>query len=274
MRVRLGEMLAVSALTLSPGTVSAGDDASPFKISEAALAGEGLETFIEYEGAPEAGLQYLLQNQIAVSIYQPQTPASWTVDGFPYDEVVFVLAGELALTDHAGNERLYGPGESVIIPDGFVGEMGARGEVYRQLAVSPSDILAREPGLAEGELPAAPVPVDAATLSGKGLTPMRTDDVPVPQQIGFLLDGNDLAIYVWEVEPFKVTRPLPYDELFQVLEGRLRLSDESGFSEEFAAGDLLVIPSGWTGSWDLGVGENLRLLGVMPAPGSGADGGE
>lgn len=43
-------------------------------------------------------------------------------NGYPIDEFVYVIEGELDTTDHDGTTRSFGPGATFVIPKGWVGE--------------------------------------------------------------------------------------------------------------------------------------------------------
>ncbi|MCP5320228.1 MAG: DUF861 domain-containing protein [Pseudomonadales bacterium] len=43
---------------------------------------------------------------------------------------------------------------------------------------------------------------------------------------------------------------MPYDEYVHILDGGLILTDADGQAHEFKTGDSLVIPKGFTGTWE------------------------
>ena len=54
-----------------------------------------------------------------------------------------------------------------------------------------------------------------------------------------------------------------FDEFIHVLDGTLILTDKQGHAQQFEAGDFLVMPKGFSGTWEtLG---NYRELVVMEA---------
>lgn len=106
---------------------------------------------------------------------------------------------------------------------------------------------------------AAPVKLDSATLAGVGLH----DVPPVPQSYllsgvsrprsRVLYEGDALKVEVYEEQRVKFPLPaqgMPYDEFVHVLDGTLVLTDSIGRSREFNAGDFLVIPKGFKGTWE------------------------
>ena len=106
-----------------------------------------------------------------------------------------------------------------------------------------------------------PIPVEKSFMDGKGLAagdPTEFDDEGVKQdeEPGAFGVHNfhtgKIMVSVYESEPAKVRiEGLPYDEFVQILEGRLILTPDGGDSFEFTQGESLVIPAGFTGSWEM-----------------------
>ena len=65
--------------------------------------------------------------------------------------------------------------------------------------------------------------------------------------------GNQLILEVYEDESatFRVDEPYTFDEYVMVLSGKLILTSADGETQEFVAGDSLVVPKGWTGTWQM-----------------------
>ena len=62
--------------------------------------------------------------------------------------------------------------------------------------------------------------------------------------------GEHFYAGIWESTPGKWAISYTEDEFCTILEGRVTLTDESGKSESFKAGDAFVIPAGFKGSWE------------------------
>ncbi|RDL44554.1 cupin [Marinomonas piezotolerans] len=60
---------------------------------------------------------------------------------------------------------------------------------------------------------------------------------------------------IWEAEPHLERCSCDYDELCHILQGRVRLTDDSGVSREFGAGESFVVAAGFKGTW-----ENLTFV--------------
>jgi uncharacterized cupin superfamily protein len=69
----------------------------------------------------------------------------------------------------------------------------------------------------------------------------------------FLSASGDLSAGIWACEPgaWNIAFALGKDEFFCVIEGRLRITDSDGNAAEFGPGDACVIPSGFTGSFEV-----------------------
>ena len=65
--------------------------------------------------------------------------------------------------------------------------------------------------------------------------------------------GDQLILEVYEDDPatFRIDEPYTFDEFVWVLSGKLILTYADGKSQEFVAGDSLVVPKGFTGTWQM-----------------------
>ena len=115
----------------------------------------------------------------------------------------------------------------------------------------------------------APVRIDPAVLAGEGLEalPPRDPSITVSQRddkssFKSVFEG-DIVSGVFESGPavLKVDG-LPYDEFIHILEGGLVLTGTDGVAHIFETGDYLVLPKGWSGTWEM-VGETFRELIVI-----------
>tara|TARA_B100001059_G_C17575358_1_gene447127 strand:- start:85 stop:492 length:408 start_codon:yes stop_codon:yes gene_type:complete len=76
--------------------------------------------------------------------------------------------------------------------------------------------------------------------------------------------AGDILSFVVDLEPQKFEiEDVGYDEFIHVLEGTLILTDKEGHAQRFDAGECLVMPKGFSGTWEtLG---NYRELVVIEA---------
>ncbi|MBK6348859.1 MAG: DUF861 domain-containing protein [Proteobacteria bacterium] len=130
-------------------------------------------------------------------------------------------------------------------------------------------------GIADGPEPAAlatsvPLRLDAAALKDQALTPRS----PVPKQIllggvsqprsSVLFKSDSIVAVLYEEQPVKLALRapgMPYDEFVHVLGGALILTDADGQTHEFNTGDSLLIPKGFTGTWETRA--NFRELALV-----------
>ena len=78
-----------------------------------------------------------------------------------------------------------------------------------------------------------------------------------------LYRGEELVMEIYEDDPatFAIADPFPFDEYVLVLSGKLILTDAGGQVHEFVAGDSLVIPKGFTGTWKM-LGNYRELVAI------------
>lgn len=83
--------------------------------------------------------------------------------------------------------------------------------------------------------------------------PRQGADVGEPQMSGRIFyEGNGVQIGVWECTPGGWTiENRPDHETVQILAGTARLTNVDGTSVELSTGDVLTLPKGWSGRWDI-----------------------
>ena len=133
-----------------------------------------------------------------------------------------------------------------------------------------------QPGVAAEPDPVAkvatilPLRLDAAALKATVLTPRP----PVPANIllhgvsqprsAVLFKSEAIVAVVFEEQPVKLALKapgMPYDEFVHILDGALVLTDADGQAHEYSAGDSLLIPKGFTGTWETRA--NFRELALV-----------
>jgi hypothetical protein len=118
----------------------------------------------------------------------------------------------------------------------------------------------------------APVRLDRDKIAGLGLTAIPPDafkDILVSgelkMRVATLFEGKELRVSIFESTPAKTnhrTRPTDVDEFVYVLSGKLILTEPNGTSHEYRPGDSLVLPIGYTGTWEM-QGNYRELVVVM-----------
>lgn len=107
----------------------------------------------------------------------------------------------------------------------------------------------------------APVRLNADKIAGLGLTAIPPDaykDILVGgalnMRVATLFEGKELRVSIFESTPAKTdhrTRPTDVDEFVYVLSGKLILTEPNGTAHEYLPGDSLVLPVGYTGTWEM-----------------------
>ena len=107
----------------------------------------------------------------------------------------------------------------------------------------------------------APVRLDPDKIAGLNLTAIPPDaysDILVAGELNMnvatLFEGKELSVSIFESTPAKTdhrTRPTDVDEFVYVLSGKLILTEPNGTRHEFVPGQSLVLPVGYTGTWEM-----------------------
>ena len=75
--------------------------------------------------------------ELFVGAYQA-APAKLTLDGYPYDEFMFLLSGKISITNENGDLEEFYPGQALILKKGFKGTFEMHGNV-RKIAIVNGD---------------------------------------------------------------------------------------------------------------------------------------
>lgn len=118
----------------------------------------------------------------------------------------------------------------------------------------------------------APVRLDPDKIAGLNLTAVPPDayiDIleagELNMRVATLFEGSELRASIFESTPAKTnhrTRPTDVDEFVYVLSGKLILTEPNGTAHEFLPGDSLVLPVGYTGTWEM-QGNYRELVVIM-----------
>jgi len=117
----------------------------------------------------------------------------------------------------------------------------------------------------------APVGFDRDKMAGLGLTAIPPDaykDIlesgELNMRVATLFAGKELRAEIFECTPARTNhrkRPTDGDEFVSVLSGKLILTEPNGTKHEYRPGDSLVLPAGYTGTWEMQ--GNYRELAVV-----------
>lgn len=107
----------------------------------------------------------------------------------------------------------------------------------------------------------APVRLDPDKMAGVGLIPIPSDayiDILVAGELNMkvapLFDSDELTVSIFASTPAKTdhrTRPTDKDEFVYILSGKLILTERDGTVHEYLPGSSLVVPTGYTGTWEM-----------------------
>jgi uncharacterized cupin superfamily protein len=92
------------------------------------------------EGESENWESVIHQGQFVVSVFEASPAVIDVSEPFPYDEFVLVLEGEVILTSIDGGSRTYNPGDTFLVPKGWLGTW-AMPVKYREMVIIESDAL-------------------------------------------------------------------------------------------------------------------------------------
>ena len=121
----------------------------------------------------------------------------------------------------------------------------------------------------------APVRLDPDKIAGLGLTAIPPDAYQeilvggaLNMKVATLFEGKELRVSMFESTPAKTDhrkRATDVDEFVYVLSGKLILTEPNGKVHEYLPGDSLVLPIGYTGTWEMQ--GNYRELVVLAQKG-------
>ena len=116
-------------------------------------------------------------------------------------------------------------------------------------------------GVALADESPAPVRLDPEKMAGLDLISIPPDayaDILVAGELNMrvatLFAGDELRVSIFESTPAKTdhrTRPTDVDEFVYVLSGKLILTEPDGTTHDYLPGDALVLPIGFTGTWEM-----------------------
>ena len=93
---------------------------------------------IVLEGKSENWESVVHQGDFVVSVFEASPAVIDINEPFPYDEFVLVLEGEVTLTNIDGGKQSYNPGDTFLVPKGWLGtwEMPDK---YREMIIIETD---------------------------------------------------------------------------------------------------------------------------------------
>ena len=117
-------------------------------------------------------------------------------------------------------------------------------------------LLLTAPDLYAGDM-LQPVKISKAKIAGQifeDYEPLVTvsDDNTTRDVEVFLSKDKDFDAGIWssEANVWEITDPYPYNEYMHFIDGSVTLTSSDGTVTQVNAGDSVIIPRGWTGTWD------------------------
>jgi uncharacterized cupin superfamily protein len=90
------------------------------------------------KGESENWESVIHQGDFVVSVYEASPAVIDISEPFPYDEFVLVLEGEVTLTNIDGEAQTYKPGDTFLVPKGWLGTW-AMPVKYREMIIIETD---------------------------------------------------------------------------------------------------------------------------------------
>lgn len=163
-------------------------------------------------------------------------------------EIFYVLKGRGCVTDLEGTKMFFGPGDLVILPMGWSGRWDVLEDIHKVWVVT--------------EHPDVDYSIKAVVKNYAELAPhfltshgVREDAYygtsPTTSSTNFYHNGY-VSAGAWSCSPgsFPV-HDLKHTEAFHLLEGICFVTNMDGSAQKCVAGDTVVLPKGWSGSWDI-----------------------
>ena len=163
------------------------------------------------------------------------SPGGWnSPNPRPSTEWFYVLGGRGAVTDPDGVEHAFGPGDVVILPEGWRGRWDIHEHIHKVWLTLTHDHV---PGA-----PDRPVVVSRASLIPNAATGTVTGTV------AYDACGARAGAWTRPAGSDVVVPPVAAPEMWHVVEGECYVTDADGATaRRCAAGDSVFLPAGWTG---------------------------
>lgn len=168
----------------------------------------------------------------------------------PTTESFLVLDGEGCVTDVDGTQHPFGPGDVVVLPKYWSGRWDIYRQIHKVWVVHDHEDVPGAPNGANGIVRAVIASTPSFDPSVPPVVQGAMHDAPahvshtiydVASRVGFLLSTPG---------SFTVA-PRTTAEVFMVVDGVFFLTNVDGTARRCVAGDTIVLPEGWSGSWDV-----------------------
>lgn len=137
-------LLITLLLTTVSNTVQAAPEILPLDADELRqMELESVPPFpaeLVLEGESENWDSVIHQGEFVVSVFAASPAVLDVNEPFPYDEFVLVLEGEVTLTSIDGGAQTYKPGDTFLVPKGWLGTW-AMPVKYREMVIIETDAI-------------------------------------------------------------------------------------------------------------------------------------
>ena len=148
-----------------------------------------------------------------------------------------------------GTRNFFGPGDVVVLPKGWSGRWDVLEDIWKVwVVVDHPDV----PSPLNGKAIVKPYSSFAPErLQSNGVRADATHGSPETASETYL-DNGYMSTGCWSCTPgsFPVSERTT-TEAFHLLEGVAFLTNSDGSARRCTAGDTVVLPKGWSGSWDI-----------------------
>lgn len=169
----------------------------------------------------------------------------------PTTEVFYVLTGRGCLTDLDETKHYFGPGDTVVLPKGWSGRWDIFEDIHKMWVVHDHPDVEQ---YSNNVICAVVTPYCSFETQNLNHAGVRADAIhgSPSTSSGTIYDTDFLKVGCWTCTPgsFPVVNRAT-TECFHVLEGVFFLTNEDGSARRGGPGDTVVLPKGWTGTWDV-----------------------
>lgn len=167
---------------------------------------------------------------------------------YPGDEFMKVLEGRVVMVDGDGGETPVETGQSFLIRNAIPISWKQVG-FLRKFFITYLDPNAPTPDIASAE--GGVVVLDPDALERR-MAPAAESIGGGSQRecVAFTNDAGNMTVGMWDSTAFETAmQPFSVHEFAQILKGDVTITEESGASQRFAAGDVVFVPKGTVCSW-------------------------
>ena len=244
--------------SLSESQMSKEDIIAPILINKETLSGLNLSRGRNPE-QPERKLFFqniFKGNELRVQVVSSGN-ASASPENLGIDEFLFLVNGGAHLSPKNNKEMTFMAGDFFLVPRGFNGVWETIGSPSYHHEIAVTTIQRNDSEFDKEKI--IPVLMDKRKIAGLGITEIRAGTY-----YDLLYEGHELAISLEGEMPrvLEIKEPLT-EQVIYIAEGTLVLWDLGGKEYNFTTGDFLILPKGFTGTWQSRGHELFRMIKIQ-----------